>query len=89
MANPYMPMDIPAAVPLGAGLAAGGAAGLGGDGKAPSSSDPQYAQFGAATDYDQNTYNQYNQYNQYYQVRWQGGLHARRRSCVHMQAGRP
>lgn len=66
MSNPYVPLDVPAAVPLGAGLAAGGAAGLGMDGKAPSSSDPQYAQFGTA-DYDQNTYNQYNQYNQYYQ----------------------
>lgn len=69
MSNPYVPMDVPIAPPAGGaamgsdGAAAGGLAGTAG-GKAPSSSDPQYAQF-SSTDYDQN-YNQqgYNQYNQ-------------------------
>lgn len=67
MNNPYVPMDVPVAAPAAGAAADGAAAGslVGAPGgKAPSSSDPQYAQF-SSTDYDQN-YNQQG-YNQYYQ----------------------
>lgn len=67
MTNPYVPMADPAA--LGLALAPGGA--VTSDGKALSSSDPQYT-----AQYNPNDYMNNDQYNQYYSTQYNQGADA-------------